>query len=288
MKLLTERTESILSKATLPAGSTSFNVPDSHSCMDTEQLLVLSDFKSIFGTTSADSTFKVTIDKKGERHIYEPSVMAKDGKVVIEWGGKTYPLPEGIAFSSGRCLATFEVDETEYALKVRVLPIKKEDAKTKLQTAWATCAPNDKSDFLGKQWSKGTIADILAQAYPTIYKLGEVIGEHKVYSYYMGSFDKYVLVLEDGRHVRANTSLQNKLASYEEMVIEVSESAPAMLTVEKSTSKTSTGFAIYPTTLVSYRNIDLPVFDFGLVINAGVGVEDADSSYSEELDTIAF
>ena len=263
MKLITERTESILSRATLPDGAKSFLVPDSHGCMDKEQQEITSAFKAAFGTEAAESTFKVAIDKKGERQIYEPCVMAKDGKVVIDWGGKTYPLGT-VEFSAISCLVKVEIDDSEYTLKVRTINVKKEDAKGKVQIAWASCTtPIEKMEFLNKAWAKGTIVEILAQAFPTVHKLSEVVGQHVVNSYYMGGFDKYVLVLADGRNVRANTALQLKLAGYEEMGIEVSPECPAQLTVEPSKGKTSTGFDIFPVTLVSHRNIDLPVFDFG-------------------------
>lgn len=262
-KLVTERTERVLASAKLPLDSKSLMVPDDHPCMDAEQRVITAAFKEAFGTQAAESTLKVAIDKNGERQIYEPCIITKDNKVVIEWGGKIYPIPSNATFSSGRCLVVVEDGDAEYALKARILSIKKEDAKTKVQLAWATCPPADKADFLARAWSKGTIVEILSLAFATIYKLSELVGQHQVHGFYMGGFDKYVLILSDGRHLRANTALQNKLADYEEMGIEVSPDSPARLTVEPSKGKTHAGYDIHPVTLTSYRNLDLPVFDFG-------------------------
>lgn len=263
--LVTERTESILSSATLPEGSKSFFVPDNHGCFDDEQRYITNVFKTAFGTQAAESTLKIAIDKKGERHIYEPSVMAKDGKIVIDWGGKTYPLPSAAKFQSGSCSLTVEIEEVEYSLRVRVLPIKKEDAISSTQIAWSQLELSKKSDYLAKAWAKGTIVELLAQAFPTICKLSEAIGTHEVIGFKMGTgqYPKYLLELSDKRVIRANTALHEKLSGYEAMGIEVSPACPAKLTVGKCSGQTSSGFDIYPTTLVSFQNANLPVFDFG-------------------------
>ena len=265
MKLITERTESILMGANLGKDVKSLLVPDNHSCMDDEQQNITNTFKAAFGCEAAEATFKIAIDKKDERHVYEPSVMAKDGKVVIDWGGKTYPVPSNTKFQGGRCLLTVEIEEVEYSLRVRVIPAKKEDCKTKTQLAWLACEVAGKSDFLNNVWSKGTIVEILAQAYPTISKLSECIGTHEVVGYKMGTgqYPKFLLELSDKRVVRANTALHEKLSGYDAMGIEVSPECPAQLTVGKCSGQTSSGFDIYPTVLVSHRNVNLPVYDFG-------------------------
>ena len=265
MNLITERTEAILMSANLGKDVKSLLILDNHPCMDDEQKCITNTFKTAFGTQEAEFTFKIAIDKKDERHVYEPSVMAKDGKVVIDWGGKSYPLGK-VDFSAIRCMVTVEIDSVEYSLRVRVLPIKKEDAKGVVQTAWSNCStPVEKMEFLSKAWSKGTIAEILAQAYPTISKLAECIGTHEVIGYKMGTgqYPKYLLELSDKRIVRANTALHEKLSGYDAMGIEVSPECPAQLTVGKCSGQTSSGFDIYPTTLVSHRNVNLPVYDFG-------------------------
>lgn len=265
MKIITERTESILSKAKLPDGTKSLLVPDNHPCMDEEQKYITNTFKAAFGAQAADATFKVAIDKKGERRIYEPSVLSKDGKIVIDWGGKTFSIPTTAKFLGGTCTLEVEIEGVEYSLRVRVLPIEKKDAKGKTQMAWATVETAKKGDFLVKEWAKGTIVELLAESYPTICKLAEIIGTHQVVGYKMGTGDypKYLLTLADKRVVRANTALHEKLVGYAAMEIEVSPECPAQLTVGTSTSETSSGFAIYPTTLISHRNVDLPVYDFG-------------------------
>lgn len=262
ISLYTERTYTILMGAKLPEGATSLRIPDSALCFDAAQQALTSAYKAAFGATEAKSTFKVAISKKGERNIYEPAVINKNGAVTIEWGNEFYPVPNDASFSSGKCIIEVESGGVEYRLKVRIPTIKKEDAKSKVQLEWASCPADAKADFLAKAWKRGTILDILATAYPDILKLAEVVGTHDVVGYSMGSFEKYVLELADGRLVRANTSLQNKLAYYSEMGISVTPEEPAKLTVETSTAKTTTGHSIYPTTMVSFRNVNLPVFDF--------------------------
>lgn len=282
IRLYTERTYTLLMSAKLPAGAKSFRVPDTHPCFDQEQQELTAAYKAAFGADEATSTFKIAINKEGERAIYEPSILNKDGRIVTEWGSEYYALPDGASFSAGKCVVDIEVDDIEYSLKVRVIPIKKEDAKSKVQQAWAVCGKDDKVDFLAKAWAKGTITDIMAQSYPDIHKISEIVGTHDVIGFKMGSFDKYVFQLADKRWVRANTSVQNKLTSYEEMGIVVSPEEPARITVEPSTSQTSTGHPIYPVTMVSHRNVDLPVFDFADFGTLTTAVED------EELNLVAF
>jgi hypothetical protein len=275
MSMLTERTSSILTSATLPANAKSFMVPDDHKCFDQQQSDIINSYKAAFGTQDATSTFKLGTSKVGERAIYEPSVISKDGKLVIDWGGQTFPIPTTATFASGSCTMVVEVDDVAYSLKVRVLLIKNEDLKpgaTKTQTDWANCKAESKVDFLSRAYAKGTLAEITASSFDTVYKLADVVGTHDVIAFKMGHFGKYILQLADKRWVRANSSLQDKLATYETMGVEVSPACPARLTVSPAKEKkTSTGFNIHPVTLVSFRNIDLPVFSFGDVDDSEVG-----------------
>jgi hypothetical protein len=123
-------------------------------------------------------------------------------------------------------------------------------------------AKDDRGGFLNKVWKSGAIVELLAEGYPTVLKLSEVpAGVYEVTEYKMGGFDKYIIKTEKG-WVRANTSLQNKLADYDDLGVVVSADKPAKLTVEESTATTSKGYPIIPVRLTSFANSSLPVFDF--------------------------
>lgn len=262
-KLFTEATETVLLSAKLPEGTTNFQVPDITPCFNAEQQAITANAKVLFGTTEAKSTFKV-VEKNGERNIYEPSVMNKDGVISVQWGELFVPVDRSaVTFDGYAKTVTLGDDGNEVSLKVRVLTFKPEDAKTDTQKAYAKLAKDQQGAFLNTAWKKGTIIDLLAEGYPTVIKLSEVIpGTYKVVEYKMGSFDKYILKLENGSWVRANTSLQNKLADYDELGVKVNSETPATLLVEVSTATTSKGYPIIPCRLTSFANSNVPQFDF--------------------------
>lgn len=261
MTILTETTETVLLSAKLAEGTTSFNVPDDSGCFNPEQLDIFHEAKYAFGCEAAKTTFKIVV-KNGERSIYEPSVMNKDGVVCVQWGELFVPVGLTAEFDGYTGLLTAEY----YSLKVRVLNIKPEEAKTDTQKAYSKLAKDARGSFLNKAWKNGTIIELLAEGFPNVKKLSEVaVGVHSVVEYKMGGFDKYILKLADGTWLRANTSLQNKLADYDEMEVIVSKDQPAKLTVEVSTAVTSKGYPIIPVRLTSYKNSNIPQFDFSLV-----------------------
>lgn len=263
MKLFTENTESVLSEATLPEGTTSFLVPDDMSCFNDEQKAITIKAKTLFGCTEAKATFKV-VDKNGERNIYEPSVMNKDGAISVQWGELFVPVnTKAGTFDGYTKTLTLGDDGNEASLKVRVLTFKPEDAKTETQKAYSKLTKEQQGAFLNTAWKKGTIVELLAEGYPTVLKLSQMKpGVYSVTSYKMGGFEKYILQVADGTWVRANTSLQNKLADYDELGVEVSSVKPAKLTIDVSTATTSKGYPIIPCRLVSYANASVPTFDF--------------------------
>lgn len=263
MRLLSEATETVLLQARLPEGTTTLQVPDDHACFNDEQKVITTLGKTLFNVIAATSTFKL-VEKNGERNIYEPSVMNKDGVISVQWGDQFVPVDRKVVIFDGYANTVTVEDEggVEVVLKVRTLNIKPEDAKTDVQKAYAKLAKDDRGAFLNKAWKSGTIVELLASGYPTVLKLSDLEpGVYAVTEYKMGSFDKYILLTEKG-WVRANTSLQNKLADYDDMSVQVNEERPAQLTVEPSTAKTSKGYDIIPVRLTSFANVSLPVFDF--------------------------
>lgn len=269
MKLITERTEALLKAANLGPVK-SLYVPDNHPIYDQEQLDLFEIYKTAFGCQAAQSTFKIAHNKDDERVVYEPSVVARDGVLLLDWGGEVYPLPVDCFFKAGRCTLAVDVGDQTLELKVRVYPIKKEELSsdaTATQKQWASASKDDKIDMLSRIWAKGTIHEIVASGAETVCKLADCLGTWQVVGFKMGAFDKYVLKLADGRWVRANTALQNKLADYEEAGVEVSPEQPATLTVADSEKLTSQGHKIYKTTLLSAKNAEIPVFDFAPVVD---------------------
>ena len=261
MSLLTETTETVLLSAKLPEGTSNFPVPDDAGCFNDEQKAITETAKAAFGCQDATSTFKVVV-KNGERNIYEPSVMNKDGVISVQWGGLFVPLTGNADFSG--YTGTVEVEDIK--LKVRILTFTDETAKTDTQKAYQKLAKEARGEFLNKAWKKGTIIDLLAEGYPEVLKLSQVEpGTYAVNEYKMGGFGKYILKLADGRWLRANTSLQNKLAEYNQMGVQVTSAEPAKLTVEPSTATTSKGYPIFPVRLTSFHNSNIPTFDFALV-----------------------
>lgn len=261
--LFTEATETVLLSAKLPEGTTSYQVPDDSGCFSQEQKTITTNAKVLFGATGAKTTFKV-VEKNGERNIYEPSVMNKDGAIVIQWGETFVSLDIKLfTFDGYTKTLTAGDDGREVSLKVRVLTFKPEDAKTDTQKSYAKLTKDQQGAFLNTCWKKGTIVELLAEGYPTVVKLSEVVpGCYKVTQYKMGGFDKYILQLQDGRWLRANTSLQNKLMDYSDLQVEVSVAKPATLLVEPSTTNTSKGYPIIPVRLTSFANTNIPAFDF--------------------------
>lgn len=262
MSFITERTETVLSQA-LIGDQTSFYVPDDSGIFDEEQQALTVSMKALFGASAATKTFKI-VDKDGERSIYSPSVVSKDGIISVEWGGEFFPVdPKAVSFDGYRQELSTLQDVPSFPLKVRVKLIKPEDAKTKVTKAYAALSKDDRGSFLNKAWANGTIVELLTEAYPTVTKLKEVpVGKYEVVEYKMGGFEKYLLRLDNGLWVRANSAIQDKLVSYEEMGIPVTSEEPALLTVGKSTRFTATGHPIIPVELVSFRNVNLPIFDF--------------------------
>ncbi len=263
MRLLTETIETVLMSARLPEGTTTLLVADDLGCFDETQKASLLTSKAQYGCGAATSTFKV-VEKNGERAIYEPSVMNKDGVISVQWGDLFVPVDKKtVEFDGYKCQVTVTSDNgKETSLKVRVLNIKPEDAKNDTQKAYAKLTKEDRGAFLNKVWKSGTIVDLLAEGYPVVLKLSEVpAGSYKVTEFKMGGFEKYIIKTEKG-WVRANTSLQNKLADYDDLGVEVSAERPALLTVEVSTATTSKGYPIIPVRLTSFANVNLPVFDF--------------------------
>lgn len=259
MSLHTEATETILLSAKLPEGTSAFNVPDDMGCFDQEQQNITSAAKEAFGCQEAKTTFKVVV-KNGERNIYEPSVMNKDGAISVQWGDLFVPVDKANTEFDGY---TGLLTSGSYSLKVRVLNIKPEEAKTDTQKAYSKLAKDARGGFLNKAWKNGTIIELLAEGFPTVKKLSEVEpGTYDVVEYKMGGFDKYILKLANGTWLRANTSLQSKLADYDDMGVKVSKEEPAKLTIEVSTATTSKGYPIFPVRLISFKNSSIPVFDF--------------------------
>lgn len=261
MSLYTEATETILLSAKLPEGTTTFNVPDDMACFDDEQKAITHTAKEAFGCEAAKTTFKVVV-KNGERNIYEPSVMNKDGVISVQWGELFTPVSKDTEFDGYTGLLT----SGSFSLKVRILNIKLEEAKNETQKAYAKLAKDARGGFLNKAWKNGTIIELLAEGFPTVKKLSEMpAGVYEVVEYKMGGFDKYILRLADGTWLRANTSLQNKLMDYDDLSVVVSKDQPAKLTIEVSTASTSKGYPIIPVRLTSYKNSNIPQFDFSLV-----------------------
>lgn len=267
MKLSTERTLAILSAAKLPKGQTGFKVPDTAACFDREQQMITKQYKDAFGCSEASYTFKI-VEKDNERAIYEPAVINKGGVISVEWGDVTVPLVAKARYSPMSNTVYIILgegeDSEEYSLRVRTINIKPEEAKTKVQKEFSLLPRESKAEYLQKAWEKGTIVQLLSEGFPEILKLSELkAGEYKIVDYRMNRFDKYEAKLADGRWIRTNTAMGTKFAIYQDMGVEVSPEEPATFTLGVSVSKTATGYAIYPTTLISYRNADIPVFDFG-------------------------
>lgn len=263
MTLITERSYQVLSTANI-GDAKSLLVPDDSKAFDDAQQVQTALMKSAFGASAATHTFKI-VDKDGERNIYSPSVVAKDNLVCVEWGGEYFPVdPKAVTFDGSKAELHSNLDvEGLSALKVRIKMIKPDEAKTKVTKAFAALAKDDRGMFLSKAWANGSIVELLMEAYPTVTKLKELpVGKYEVVEFKMGGFDKYILRLADGTWVRANTAIQDKLASYTEMEIAVTAEEPALLTVGTSTRKTTTGHPIIPVELVSFRNVNLPVFTF--------------------------
>jgi hypothetical protein len=262
MTFLTERSHTILMSAKL-GDKSSMYVPDDSGAFDQEQQDLTRAAKEAYGCTNAVQTFKIA-DKDEERNIYEPSVIAKDNKIMIEWGGEyTEVDPTMVIFDGYKPNLSSKSNDEVQPLKVRIRTIKPDEAKSKVQKAFSLLAKDDRGAFLNKAWSNGTIVELLMEGYPTVTKLKEVpAGKYEVVEFKMGGFDKYILRLADGTWIRANTAIQDKLSGYEMMDIKVSVDEPALLTVGVSTRTTSTGHPIIPVDLVSFRNVNLPVFDF--------------------------
>lgn len=262
MKLFTEATETVLLGARLPEGTTSFQVPDNMPCFNAEQMSITTNAKALYGATEAKSTFKL-VEKNGERNIYEPSVMNKDGVISVQWGEMFIPVDKAAVTFDGYAGTITAGDEEAVSLKVRILNIKPEDAKTETQKTYSKLAKDQRGAFLNTAWKKGTIVELLAEGYPTVLKLSDVkAGVYKAVAFKMGGFDKYIIQLEDGCWLRANTSLQGKLADYDELGVVVSKEKPATLTIDESTATTSKGYPIFPVRLTSFANSNIEVFDF--------------------------
>lgn len=264
MTLITERSYQVLATANI-GDAKSMLVPDDSKAFDEEQQAITKAMKAFFGASAATHTFKI-VDKDGERNIYSPSVVTKDNLVCVEWGGEYFPVdPKAVTFdgSKAELHSNVDLDYPVPPLKVRIKMIKPEEAKTKVTKAFAALAKDDRGMFLSKAWANGSIVELLMEAYPTVTKLKDIpTGKYEVVEFKMGGFDKYILRLANGTWVRANTAIQDKLASYTEMEIAVTAEEPALLTVGTSTRKTTTGHPIIPVELVSFRNVNLPVFTF--------------------------
>ena len=272
-KLATERTIAILSGAKLPLDQKNLKVPDTAGCFDQEQQLLTQAYKDVFNCTEASSTFKIS-EKEGERVVYEPSVINNLGTISVEWGDKIVPLVSTARYSPMSNTVYVIVgngeEAVEYSLKVRVIVLKPEDAKTKVQKEYALLPRESRAEYLQKAWEKGTMVQLLSEGFPDVLKLGDLpAGKYEIVEYRMNRFDTYEVKLEDGRWLRTNTVMGQKLAGYQEMGIAVSVEEPALLSLGVSTSKTAQGHSIYPTTLVSFKNVNIPVFDFGSLMDNG-------------------
>lgn len=263
MSLITGKTYQVLSAAKIDKATL---VPDDHKAFDKEQQEVTANYKVIFGCQEATSTFKL-VDKDGERAIYYPSVLNKDNKVMIEWGGKYFPLPDKAKFDAAN--GEFYVidgqgeDAETYTLKARIAYITPETAKTKTQKEYSLLPKDQRASYLAKAYDKGVLFHLLSEGFPNVLKLSEVKpGTYKVVQYKMNRFDKYELKLEDGTWIRSNTAICNKIEMFEEFGIAVSYDAPATLLLEPSKGKTQTGYDIYPVTLTPFKPMSVPVFDF--------------------------
>ena len=145
MNLLTERSQVILMAANMGDKSV-YYVPNDAACFDTEQQDIITLAQSAYGITGAANTFKV-VEKDGERNIYQPSALSKDGKILIQWGDTFHAVDPTKVMFDGYKAELSPVSDLPFALKVRTAIIKPEDAKTKVTKAYAALARTQRLSF---------------------------------------------------------------------------------------------------------------------------------------------
>jgi hypothetical protein len=264
--LVLEYTHEMLMVCNLGEGKR-INIPDNHAIYerDTQQKELLDRYKTFYELPeTANNALKVVVNDEGKRNIYTPSIVAKDGLLVVEWGGKYYPLVEHARFdASNQSIYVMDDQENELPLRVRVRNIKPADAKNKTEQAYAAADKDKRVSILQKLWDSSKLTELVSEAFDDIHKLSDMeSGDYDVVGYKMGGFSKYIIQLSTGQWVRSNTAITEKLEEYELMGVEVSLDAPARLTIGVSTKTTAQGHPIIPTKMVAFRNKDIPVFTF--------------------------
>lgn len=267
INFLTVRSSDVLGRAKFPAES--FNVPNNHKCFDAEQVELWTKLAQAFGINLEETEYTVrAVVKNGELSLYTPYIGSNGTQAVLVWGKVKKEISSFdsnlVELSIGgtkRPAMDLFFPELDDSMTVTLMLGRgdKEDSPKEHQE-FAKADEDAKKNMLRKALRQGKLHLYLSQSFERAKKLGDIAGKTvEVYGYAINRFGKYELVTSLGL-VIGNTAISKKLDR--EPVI--TKEAPATLEVGLSSGKTSTGYDIYPVTLTTAADKEIPVFDFTL------------------------
>lgn len=295
LSFITERSESILSRAKFP--SESFNVLNANKCFDEAQVTLWKSLAAAFGVDLAETEYTIRAVTKGaDRNLYTPYIGSNGTEAILVWGKVQKPVKDfdkslvELSLGGGKrpALECF-IPALEDTI-VLTLMIAKGDTETSTpaQKKLAATSDDEKKNVLRLALRTNKLHEYLSQSFERAKKLGDVAGQTMtVTGYTLNRFGKYELQTNLGL-VAGNTAVSKKL----DKSPVITKDAPATLEVGHSSGKTSTGFDIYPVIITTQADRDLPVFDFGAEDNLDSNLDfvDGGTPYNfekeEELDLV--
>ena len=263
MAFLTATTVSVLEKANINVDT---NIPNDHPCFDQEQLQVWATLADALGIDFEQTGYTVRVVLGTQkRNIFTPYVGSNGKEACIFWGNVEKPLSEldpakvdvSIEGSKIPRMYFMTLESEEVAGFSLMISKAKEDSPAHIKEYHAGNI-DEKLKTLRLAYRKGKLQTFLATKFTPAIKLSALENtEVTVIGYTRNSWGNYELAIEDGRVVRANTKLNNKLATNPE----ITKEKPATLTVGGSYD--SNGYTVFEVELETALDKELPVFDFG-------------------------
>jgi hypothetical protein len=268
LTFLTERSESILSRAKFPQDN--YNVPNDHPCFDKAQRDLWASLAESFGIDIQETGYTIRAAQKPDGTIlYTPYVGSNSKEACIFWGKVVKPLSSlnrelveiAIGGTKRPALECF-VTTLEDVLTLTLMIAKgdRDDATTEHKEL-ANAVEEDKRTILRKALRVGKLHLYLSQSFQRAEKLSTVAGRTlTVIGYTLDpKYGRYSLETLEAGMIAGNTQIARKLSRSPIITPE----SPATLEVGLCSGKTSTGYDIYPAYLTTAADRELPVFDFG-------------------------
>lgn len=265
IQFVTERTEAVLSKAKFPSA---FCIPNDHQCFDEQQKQLWKDLADAFGINLGDTGYTIkAVVKDGQVRLDTPFVGTWNNQACLIWGQVKQPLAAldkskvelSIGGTKRPVMEAFIVSLEDTLSVFMMLPRDAREDSPKEHQEYLKADEEGRKNLLKKALRTNKLHLYLPQSYEKPKKISEVAGKTlEVYGYTQNKWGKYELVTNEGIVV-ANSAISRRL----EKAPVITKEQPATLEVSQfPIRKTSSGYDVYYTSLITQADKELPVFDF--------------------------